>query len=132
MTQARHLMKTAVLCLKPDMPIDEAIELMRQNGTISAPVLNDDDTIAGILVESDVIKMFIHPVTGGKEGTTVGDFMTQGVITEQMESDIGQISWCLLNHHFRQVPIVCNGKFAGIISRKDLLRHMTGPDSRKE
>lgn len=132
MTQARHLMRTDVLCLSPDMPIDEAIDLMWQNGTISAPVLNDDNTIAGILVESDVIKMFVNSESGCKEGTTVRDFMTQGVITECLESDIGQISWCLLNHHFRQVPIVSNGRFAGIISRKDLLRYMTGPDGRKE
>lgn len=125
-------MKTDVLCLEPDMPIDEALELMRQKNTISAPVLNDDDTLAGILVESDVIKMFVHPDMGGREGATVADFMMVGVITEDADSDIGQLSWSLLNHHFRQVPIVCNGKFVGMASRKDLLRHMLGLKDKEE
>ena len=128
MTQARSLVKMDVLCLKPEMPIEQAIGLMRQKNTTSAPVLNDNDTIAGILTESDIIRMFISPENGGKEGTTVRDFMTEGVITEQVDSDISQISWCLLNHHFGQVPIVYNGRFVGVISRKDLLKFMMEPD----
>ena len=128
MTQARSLVKMDVLCLKPEMPIEQAIGLMRQKNTTSAPVLNDNDTIAGILTESDIIRMFISPENGGKEGTTVRDFMTEGVITEQVDSDISQIGWCLLNHHFGQVPIVYNGRFVGVISRKDLLKFMMEPD----
>lgn len=128
MTRARSLVRTGMLCLEPDMPIEEAIELMRQRNTTSAPVLNDNDSVAGILAESDIIKMFINPENGGKEGTTVRDFMTEGVITEQVDGDIGQISRCLLNHHFRQVPIVYDGKFIGVISRMDLIGHMTERD----
>jgi tRNA nucleotidyltransferase (CCA-adding enzyme) len=128
MTQARSLVKMDVLYLKPEMPIEQAIGLMRQKNTTSAPVLNDNDTIAGILTESDIIRMFISPENGGKEGTTVRDFMTEGVMTEQVDSDISQISWCLLNHHFGQVPIVYNGRFVGVISRKDLLKFMMEPN----
>jgi tRNA nucleotidyltransferase (CCA-adding enzyme) len=128
MTQARSLVKMDVLCLKPEMPIERAIELMQQNNVTSAPVLSDNDTVAGILTESDIIRMFIDPENSGKEGTTVKDFMTKDVITEQIDSDISKVSQCLLDHHFGQVPIVYNDKFVGIISRKDLLKFMMGPD----
>jgi CBS domain-containing protein len=127
MTQARSLVRTDVLCLKPEMPIERAIELMRQNSVTSAPVLSDNNTVAGILTESDIIRMFIDPENSDKEGTTVRDFMTEDVITEQIDSDIGQISRCLLNNHFGQVPIVYNDRFVGVISRKDLLKFMMEP-----
>jgi len=127
MTEARDIVRTDVLCLEPQMPIEQAIELMRQKNTTAAPVLNGDDTIAGILAEFDIIRMFIDPENGGKEGTTVRDFMTEEVVTEQIDSDIGKVSLCLLNNHFEQVPIVYNGKFVGVISRKDLLRFMMEP-----
>jgi len=127
MTEARDIVRTDVLCLEPQMPIEQAIELMRQNNTTAAPVLNGNDTIAGILAEFDIIRMFIDPENGGKEGTTVRDFMTEEVVTEQIDSDIGKVSLCLLNNHFEQVPIVHNGKFVGVINRKDLLRFMMEP-----
>ncbi len=137
MTQARSLVRMDVLCLEPEMPVEQAIELMRQKNVTSAPVLNDNDTIAGILTESDIIKMFIEPENGGKKSTarpsspksTVRDFMTKDVITEQIDSDIGKVSRCLLNHHFEQVPIVHNDRFVGVISRKDLLKFMMEADS---
>ncbi len=127
MAKARYIVRTDALCLEPQMLIETALKLMRQKNMTSAPVLNSDDTIAGILAESDIIRMFIAPENGGKEGKTVSDFMTKDVTTEEIESDIGRISRCLLNNHFEQVPIVHNGKFVGVVSRKDLLRFMIEP-----
>lgn len=124
MTAIRNLLSGESMVLEPQMPIEQAVVVMRQKGITSAVVLNEDDTVAGILAESDIIKMFIDPCNGGIEGASVEDFMTRDVITEQVDSDIDKISRILLNHHFRQIPVVCGGKFVGIITKKDLIKYM--------
>jgi tRNA nucleotidyltransferase (CCA-adding enzyme) len=129
MVTARNLFSEASFALEPETLIERAFALMQQKGITSTVVLNDDDTVAGILAESDIIKMFVNPDSGGVEASAVRDFMTQGAITEQADSDIGKLSRTLLSHHFGQVPIVFNGTFVGVVSRKDIIRHLLGANS---
>jgi CBS domain-containing protein len=128
MTAIRNLLSCQSLTLEPQMSIEQAVVVMRQKGVSSAVVLNDDDTVAGVLAESDIVKMFIDPCNGGIEGVSVKDFMTEDVITEQADSGIDKISRIFLNHHFRQIPVVCDGKFVGIITKKDLIKHLAELD----
>ncbi|MDD5134632.1 MAG: CBS domain-containing protein [Phycisphaerae bacterium] len=129
MTSIRNLLSCQSLTLEPQMPIEQAMVVMRQKGATSSVVLNDDDTVAGVLTESDIIKMFVEPSDGGIEGTSVADFMTKDVTTEPIDSDIDKISRVFLGSHFRQIPVVFGDIFVGIITRKDLIKYVTKFDN---
>jgi CBS domain-containing protein len=128
MTAIRNLLSCQSLTLEPQMSIEQAVVVMRQKGVSSAVVLNDDDTVAGVLAESDIVKMFIDPCNGGIEGTSVEDFMTKDVVTEPIDSNIDRISRIFLDSHFRQIPVVFGDRFVGVITLKDLIKYLAELD----
>jgi CBS domain-containing protein len=54
----------------------------------------------------------------------VKDFMTEEVISLNVDDDLAKVCKCFMKHSFRRVPIISEGKLVGIISRKDILHHI--------
>lgn len=122
MFQAKSIMKTGVLTAKRNTDIYEAIKLMVENKITGLPVINEDMTVAGIISEKDVLKLLYN--LEDRPGT-VGDFMTENAVCFEEEESLVEISECLINNHFRRVPIVDkDSKLVGIISRKDIISYI--------
>jgi len=49
------------------------------------------------------------------------------VVSFEQQEDLIAICECLIMNHFRRVPIVAEGKLAGIISRKDIIKYILEP-----
>ncbi|MFC1677325.1 HPP family protein [Planctomycetota bacterium] len=120
MLQAKDIMEKDVICVKKDMPIYEAIELLRENHVTGLPVVEDDMTLTGILSEKDVISLLYY-AHGNEEEKTVVDFMTENPICFNEDENLLNICDCLIVHSFRRVPIMSQGKLVGLISRADLI-----------
>jgi len=56
--------------------------------------------------------------------SVVGDFMTEEVVSLNVDDDLAKVCKCFMKHSFRRVPITSQGKLVGIISRKDILHHI--------
>ncbi len=54
----------------------------------------------------------------------VADFMTSAVVAFEQDTDLVAIAESLCKNHFRRVPILDQGKLVGIVSRKDIIRHI--------
>ena len=121
MFQAKSIMKTNLLTVRKDTDIYEAIQIMVENNITGLPVINDDMTVAGIISEKDVLKLLYN--LEDKSGT-VSEFMTKDAVTFDTEENLIEIAECLINHHFRRVPITSGGKLIGIISRKDIIGYI--------
>lgn len=121
MLKAKDIMKTDVLAVARDTDIYEAIQVMVQNNVTGLPVIDADRTLVGIVTEKDVLRLLYenedHP---GR----VEDFMTEPVVAFDQEVGIDAIADGLAANHFRRVPILHDGRLAGIISRKDVIRHI--------
>ena len=91
---------------------------MVKRGVSGLPVV-DASGLLGIISEKDVLKLLFDTefVAG-----TVGDYMTTGVLTFDEEADLADVCKCLIENNFRRVPILHQGKLAGIISRADIIR----------
>lgn len=135
MFKAKEIMKTGVVTVKRDVPIYEAIRILVQTNVTGLPVVNEDMTIAGILSEKDVLALLYN--IEDREGK-VEDFMTKGVVSFNQEDSLVDIAECLIENHFRRVPITFQGKLVGIISRKDIvayilkLRHKEKSDAKEQ
>ncbi len=127
MLKAKELMNTSVVTISPDEDIWEALRMMALNNVTGLPVIDDAGTLLGIITEKDVLVLLqgsmedrgLSHVVG-----TVGAFMTRKVVCFEPEDDLRDIAECLSTNDFRRVPILDHGKLAGIISRRDVIRHL--------
>jgi len=114
-------MKTDLITVKKQTPIYEAIGIMVDNSITGLPVVNDDMTLAGVISEKDVLKLLYD--LQDKPGT-VDEFMTGETVCFDQNDNLIDICECLIENNFRRVPILAEGKLAGIISRKDIIAYI--------
>ncbi len=133
MLKLEDIMTTDVLTVKKQTPIYEAIEIMANNKITGLPVVNDDMTLAGIISEKDVLRMVsdfdILMLSSELKDSSVKveDFMTEDVTSFDTRDDLMAVCECLVKNNFRRVPILAEGKLAGIISRKDIINYILTP-----
>lgn len=121
MFEAKTIMKTDLVIVNRQTEIYEAIKIMVENNITGLPVVNDDMTLAGIISEKDVLKLLYN--IEDKPGH-VENFMTKQVVAFNHDDSLIDIAESFINNHFRRVPILENGKIAGIISRKDMIAYI--------
>ena len=122
MLKAKDIMTKHVISVSEDTPIFEAVELLATNKVTGIPVVNDDLALVGILSEQDVLRLFhTHEEERDKP---VSDFMTQPAIYFDENESLPEVCDCLINNPFRRVPVTSKGKVVGIISRRDLIKHI--------
>ena len=122
MLEAKDIMTKQVVCIRKDTPIFEAIRMMSNNNITGIPVVEDDLTLAGMLSEQDVLRLF-HTYDDEKD-RTVNDFMTQPAIHFEENEPLLDVCYCLRDNSIRRVPITLNGKVTGVISRSDILKRI--------
>jgi len=114
-------MKTNVISVEKDTEIYEAIRIMLDNNITGLPVANEDQTLAGVITEKDVLRLLYD--SGDLPGT-VESFMTRDVISFDKEDSLIDIVDSFISNHFRRVPILDEDKLVGIISRKDIIAYI--------
>jgi CBS domain-containing protein len=121
MFRARTIMKTDVISIDKGTEIYEAIRLMVEKNVTGLPVVNEDETLAGVITEKDVLRLLYD--SGDLPGT-VEEFMTKDVISFDQEDSLLDIVDSFIHNHFRRVPILDEGTLVGIISRKDIIAYI--------
>ncbi len=122
MLKAKDIMTKNVISLEKETPVSQALKVLFDNNISSIPVVEEDNTLVGILSEKDMLKLF------GKEEKSkskkVDDYMTQPAVHFDENENLHDVCDCLMNNYFRGVPVTSNGKLAGIVSRRDILKYI--------
>lgn len=121
MYEIKTIMTTDVIHVKRQTPINNVMLTMVANGVSGLPVVNEDMTLAGIISEKDVLKLFRNMKQNIQ---TAEDFMTTPVYSFDQNDNLIDVCNSLISNHFRRVPITANGKLIGIITRKDILKYI--------
>jgi CBS domain-containing protein len=104
--QARQIMTTPVLTVRPDTTVREAATLLLEHQVTAAPVLDAGGKLIGIVSESDlVVDRFGHdprnqvrPVQDEPPGSqTVGEVMTTPVIALGPSADAADLAQTMLS-----------------------------------
>jgi predicted transcriptional regulator len=120
---AADIMNRSVLTFTSDIAISEAIERLLKRGYSGAPVIDGDHNVVGVLSENDCIRVLSASAFHGEPDGTVGEHMTHEVVTVRPETDMFQLVFAFHKHTFRRVMVTdADGKLAGLITRRDLLR----------
>lgn len=121
MFKAKTIMTTGVISVNGQTGIYEAIKTMVENNITGLPVVNDDMSLVGVLSEKDVLSLLYN--IEDKPGR-VENFMTKNPICFDANDSLIDITECFIENNFRRVPIITQGKLAGIISRKDIIAYI--------
>ena len=104
----------------PDTTVLDALKLMAERN-ISAVLVNEGARLVGIFTERDYARKVVLRGLASKD-TRVGDLMTQNILTVSPSHTIDDCMAIMTKNHIRHLPVVAQGKLAGIVSIGDAVK----------
>lgn len=123
MRQVKHLLEgkgSEVYSIAPEAPVLDAIRLMAER-RVGALVVLRGNTLVGIVTERDYARKVILKGHSSRE-TPVSDIMTPAPTTVSLTTTVDECMRLCTELRFRHLPVIENGRLAGIISIGDLVK----------
>lgn len=123
MRQVRHLLEdkgSTVYSITPEAPVLDAIRSMAERG-IGALLVVRGDSLAGIVTERDYARKVVLKGHSSRE-TPVSDIMTPAPTTVSPATTVQECMRLCTELRVRHLPVVENGKLAGVVSIGDLVK----------
>ena len=111
-----------VRTIRPDAPVDEAVQRMRHERVGSLVVSEDGTSVAGIISDRGIMNALADQ---GVEvlRRLVRDVMTREVFTCSRGDSVGAIMAAMTERRIRHIPVVEeDGKLGGIVSIGDVVK----------
>jgi CBS domain-containing protein len=119
MTTVAEVMKQEVLTVAPEDSIGEAAAKMTE-ADVGAVVVSDFGRVIGILTERDVMRAVARRTHSSI--TRVREWMTSDPVTAPHDMDAQEAARTMLEHGFRHLPVMQDGRAVGIVSLRDIAR----------
>jgi CBS domain-containing protein len=137
--QVRDVMSREVVTVGPETSAKYAGQVMSERGFAALPVVDDEYQLIGIIAEADVLRDRLpqdprlharREETGPQQPPSllVHGLMTTDVRSVDATADIADVARLFVDGRLRSVPVLEEGRLAGIVSRRDLLRALVRPD----
>ena len=110
-----------VQTIRPDRDIATAVDKLRQGNVGALVVSSDGHTVEGILSERDVVRGLAKH-GGAALQLAVKDLMTAKVTACGPEDSISHLMQLMTTRRIRHIPVVHEGRLAGIISIGDVVK----------
>jgi CBS domain-containing protein len=148
-TPVQAVMSSSVVTLRPDQSVEEAADVLAGKKIGAAPVVDADGKLVGLLRDEDLIvsEANLHVPTAisflGADivlpsslhrfehelkkaaGATVADVMTTEFETVKPDDNLEDVATLMHDRDVTHVPVVDDGKLAGIVARGDLVRFLS-------
>jgi acetoin utilization protein AcuB len=118
------------ITVNPDVPIDEALHIMRENKVRRLPVVDKQGKLVGIVSEKDLLyaspspatSLSIHEIHYLVSKIKVADVMTKEVITVGENAPLEEAARIMADHKIGGLPVMRDGTLVGIITETDLFK----------
>ncbi|MCD6400480.1 MAG: CBS domain-containing protein [Anaerolineales bacterium] len=122
-------MSKPVITVPPNMPITEAIEMMRREHIRRAPVIEKGKLI-GIVTDIDLLNASPSPATTLSiwemnyliSKITVGEVMTRDIFTIEEDTPIEEAARIMADNKIGGLPVIRNNRVVGIITETDIFK----------
>jgi acetoin utilization protein AcuB len=126
----KERMSRPVITVHPETPVQEALNLMREERVRRFPVVDRHGRMVGIVSErdllhaapSDATSLSIWEVHYLVSKITVEKVMTRQVITIAEDTPLEEAARIMADHKFGGLPVVREGEVVGIITETDLFK----------
>ena len=143
---AKDIMETKVIALKKETSIKEIAELMIKHSISGFPVVNENNSVLGVVSELDLMRKNIRPdepnvwtvcVWGLNNSQklaeyedsvrkymaeTAGDIMTSPAITVDEMEDLETVGNLMFDKSIMRIFVTRKGTLAGVISRSAFVK----------
>jgi CBS domain-containing protein len=111
---------TDVATVGPSATVTELITALAAHNVGALPVVEGDELV-GIVSERDVVRR-LNDHGPSLLDATVSGIMSTGVTTCTPRDDVADIAAVMTTGRFRHLPVLVDGKLAGIVSIGDLVK----------
>ena len=149
MLKAKDIMTREVITFTPETPISQAAKTLLEKRVNGCPVVDPEGRLVGILCQSDLVAQQkklalptvftlldgLVPMTSMTEldremekiaAIAVSQAMSPDPEYVEPETPIEEIATLMVERGYHTLPVVDNGKVAGVIGMEDVLRTITG------
>ncbi len=112
------VMTRKVVSVKSTAKIDDAIDKMKNSQLGGLPIVDQRDSVKGILTERDIVSLFAHRISRVR----VSQLMSEEVVTALPTTTIFECEKMMVTKGFRRLPIISDGKLVGIVTTMDIMR----------
>jgi CBS domain-containing protein len=139
---AYDVMTENLITATPDTPVSEIARLLVNHRIGAVPIVTSNGALVGIVSQTDLahrsetdtqkrrkwwLELFADPNAQAREyikthGLLARDVMTTVIISIAYDASLADVAEALDTHHVRQLPVMRNGRMAGIVSKTDLVR----------
>lgn len=141
-----EVMTRDVVSVTPETPLKDVAAVLVERGISGLPVCDADGTVVGVLSEADLlVKQGGSPERSGGlfawlvetasapdlaklRAHTAGEAMTAPAITVEPDSPVSEAARTMVSLGVNRLPVVEDGRLAGIVTRADLVRLFTRSD----
>jgi CBS domain-containing protein len=109
-----------VVTVPPDVSVRELVAVLARHNIGAVVVSTDGSTVDGIVSERDVVRR-LHDDENVLDAP-VSAIMTRDVHTVEGEEPVNALMAVMTEGRFRHVPVVKDGKLAGIVSIGDVVK----------
>lgn len=150
--RARDLMTCCTCCVDVTTPVSRINRAILYQNIGAVMVIADDGALVGIVTEGDLMRRRDSSyqdmmdqrrdlLAGGRPlnlellyslklcESTAASVMTSPVIAVEEETNLADLVDLLLRNGIKRVPVMRNGKLAGIVGRRDILKALMGHES---
>lgn len=116
--KVRDIMSENIQIVSPETSLEDVARLMAENDIGAVPVCQDK-AILGLITDRDIV---IRAVAKGKNSasTKAQDVMSKDIISISPDTDAHVAANRMSEHQIKRLPVVENGKIAGILALGDL------------
>jgi CBS domain-containing protein len=115
----RRITQAPLVTVDAKTTVLEAVRTMNRE-QIGAVIVMEGDTARGICSERDIMLRVVLEKLD-PEKTRMTDIMTFPLVTIPMTSSVDDALKLMLENHIRHIPVVKDGKMAGMVSIRNLL-----------
>jgi CBS domain-containing protein len=112
---------SSVVTARPERTLDDAIHLLAEKSIGALIVMDEAQTVVGIISERDIIRALAHQGTAVLDAP-ISSYMTSDVVTCERETTNEQIMQLMTEGRFRHVPVCSHGKLVGLVSIGDVVK----------
>ena len=124
MTLVKDAMTPSVLSVPAETAIDVAINLMVEKNISSLPMVNEGERLVGIVSEYDVLELLGQSESEYQPFEPCAKYMTTKLKTISQDASLAVAANIFHAASLRRLLVVDGERLVGILSRRDVVRHI--------
>ncbi len=125
--QIKNLMSEDVITVDKDQNLSDALKLLRKNNVSRLPVVNNKELV-GIISERDIAAKLGSSKYESMPASRlhISSVMVKDVCTVPETMQLGEVAKIMLEKGIGSVPVMCEDKMVGIVSKADFVTLAVG------